>query len=261
MRQGCNKERRANITRADRPKWPKWPSSKSGTPKTAPKLPKANPGPSPKSNPSPSKSTPTSNPPSPPKSNPSPPKTAPKDSAGGQTSVGTTPKTPAAVGAKRISLWEPEVAAPFQIILTGAVDTASKLAPDFVNIFDIDMFNTPKSTIVELQKQDKKVICYFSAGSSEDWRDDYTRIKKEDMGKAVSKNDAGTSFWEGEKWLNIKNANPTDTKNLPNVWQLMRDRIRFAAEQGCDAIDPDNVGKFCRSSEMETEILTDDRWI
>jgi hypothetical protein len=135
------------------------------------------------------------------------------------------------------------VAAPFQIILTGAVDTATKVTPDFVNIFDIDMFNTPKSTITELKNRDKKIICYFSAGSSEDWRDDFKRSRPEDMGKRVSKNDAGTSFWEGEKWLNIKNANPSDTKNLPPVWQLMRDRIRFAAEQGCDAIDPDNVGK------------------
>jgi len=142
-------------------------------------------------------------------------------------------------------LWTPEIAAPFQIILTGVVDTAAaRLTPEHVAIFDIDMFLTPKSSIDDLRTQNKKVICYFSAGSSEDWRDDYGRLTAKDMGNKVEKDDAGKSFWDGEKWLNIKNPNPSDTQNLPNVWQLMRDRIRFAAQQGCDAIDPDNVGKY-----------------
>jgi hypothetical protein len=140
-------------------------------------------------------------------------------------------------------LWKPKVGAPFQIILTGIINTAVTLKPEFIDIFDIDMFLTPKSHIDELKKQNKKVICYFSAGSSEDWRDDFKQFRSRDMGKPVEKDDKGKTFWDGEKWLDIKN-HKLSKRNLPNVWQIMRDRIRFAAEQGCDAIDPDNVGKY-----------------
>jgi hypothetical protein len=143
-------------------------------------------------------------------------------------------------------LWQPEVAAPFQIILTGTPDTTAELAPEHVNIFDVDVFLTPKATLDDLRRQGKKLICYFSAGSSEDWRDDYNRFTRQDMGKKVEKDDGGKAFWDGEKWLNIKNPKPSD-KKLPNVWQIMRERIRFAAEQGCDAIDPDNVGKSTKA--------------
>jgi hypothetical protein len=139
-------------------------------------------------------------------------------------------------------LWQPQVAEPFQIILSGHPDVTVKLAPDFVNIFDLDLFNTPVSTIRRLRDQGKKVICYFSAGSSEDWRPDFKQLSKSDMGNKIAKSDDGKDFWEGERWLNIKNPNP-DSDSLPPVWQVMRDRIKLAAEKGCNAVDPDNTGK------------------
>jgi Glycoside-hydrolase family GH114 len=142
---------------------------------------------------------------------------------------------------RKHGVWQPKVAEPFQIILTGHPDTGVKLAPDYVNIFDLDLFNTPASTIKTLRDQGKKVICYFSAGSSEDWRPDYKQFSRAEMGNKVSKDDAGSSYWEGEKWLNIKNPNPA-SPNLPNVWKIMRERIKLASQKGCNAIDPDNTG-------------------
>jgi hypothetical protein len=144
---------------------------------------------------------------------------------------------------QRTSLWQPQVAEPFQIILSGHPDINAKLTPEHVNIFDIDLFNTPVAVIESLRSQGKKVICYFSAGSAEEWRPDYNQFDKQDLGDKVSKDDQGSSFWEGEKWVNIKNPNPSSSK-LPTVWKIMRDRIKMAAEKGCNAIDPDNVGKF-----------------
>jgi Glycoside-hydrolase family GH114 len=140
-------------------------------------------------------------------------------------------------------LWQPQVAEPFQIILTGHPDTRVKISPDHVNIFDLDLFNTPASTIKSLRQQNKKVICYFSAGSSEDWRPDYKQFSKSEMGNKISKDDKGSSYWEGERWLNIRNPNP-NSGNLPTIWRIMRDRIKLAAEKGCNAVDPDNMGKF-----------------
>ncbi|KAF2673611.1 family 114 glycoside hydrolase, partial [Microthyrium microscopicum] len=86
-------------------------------------------------------------------------------------------------------------------------------------------------------------ICYFSAGSSESWRDDFKRFSKSDMGGPIAKDDKGSSYWQGEKWLNIKNPNP-NSATLPVVWQIMRDRIKIAADKGCNAIDPDNTDGY-----------------
>ena len=41
-----------------------------------------------------------------------------------------------------------------------------------VDLYDVDLFNTEQATIDDLHAQGKKVICYFSAGSYENWRED-----------------------------------------------------------------------------------------
>jgi hypothetical protein len=143
----------------------------------------------------------------------------------------------------RSGMWQPRVASLFQIVLSGTVDTSAGISPNDVDIFDIDLFNTPASTIRALKKQNKKVICYFSAGTSEDWREDFKQFKQSETGQKIAKDDSGKTFWEGEHWINIKNPNP-NSKEIPNVWRIMRNRIQMAAEKGCDAIDPDNVGKY-----------------
>jgi hypothetical protein len=67
------------------------------------------------------------------------------------------------------TIWQPEVGTKYQMILTGVVDpTVKTLQPD-APIYDIDLFYHPKSTIDWLHDQGKKVICYFDAGSAEDW--------------------------------------------------------------------------------------------
>jgi hypothetical protein len=66
-------------------------------------------------------------------------------------------------------IWQPAVGTKYQMILTGVVDpTVNTLQPD-APIYDIDLFYHPKSTIDWLHDQGKKVICYFDAGSAEDW--------------------------------------------------------------------------------------------
>jgi hypothetical protein len=145
----------------------------------------------------------------------------------------------------RSGMWQPKVASLFQIVLSGTVDTSAGISPNHVDIFDIDLFNTPASTIRALKKQNKKVICYFSAGTSEDWREDFKQFKQSETGQKIAKDDSGKTYWEGEHWINIKNPNP-NSNDIPNVWRIMRNRIKMAAEKGCDAIDPDNVGQYFR---------------
>jgi hypothetical protein len=129
--------------------------------------------------------------------------------------------------------WTPKVNDTWQIILSHPPllsPSATSIKPD-VSIFDIDLFDTPSATIQQLHSLGKKVICYFSAGSYEDWRSDAKDFKSEDTGKPLD-------GWPGEKWLKL---------GSDNVRAIMKNRMEMAKEKGCDGIDPDNVDGYVRA--------------
>jgi hypothetical protein len=133
-------------------------------------------------------------------------------------------------GAQKSGVWQPAVGAKFQIVIDNTypkIDENKTLEPKDAQIFDVDLFHTPKEVITQLHSQRKKVICYFSAGGSESWRPDDKDFKAKDRGDTMRE-------WKGEKWLDIRS---------PDVWTVMEKRIKMAAEKGCDGIDPDNLGK------------------
>jgi hypothetical protein len=126
-------------------------------------------------------------------------------------------------------VWQPAVGARFQIVIDNTylkIDGNKPLQPQNAEIFDVDLFHTPKEVIAKLHEQGKKVICYFSAGGSESWRPDDKEFKAKDRGDTMRE-------WKGEKWLDIRS---------PDVWTVMEKRIKLAADKGCDGIDPDNLG-------------------
>jgi hypothetical protein len=132
----------------------------------------------------------------------------------------------------RGSLWQPKVGAQWQIVLLKPVKlnkdgSAKDLKPN-VGIYDLDLYDNDAETFAALHKAGKKVICYFSAGSWEDWRDDKNQFKKADLGKTMD-------GWPDEKWINLKST---------NVRNIMKKRIKLAAKKGCDAIDPDNIDGY-----------------
>ncbi len=135
---------------------------------------------------------------------------------------------------------EPEMAAalpdevprkPFQPVpgtswqwqLSGTLNTSYDVA-----VYDIDLFDIPKTTIQQLQTEGRSVICYFSAGSFEDWRIDASDFTQEVLGKPLGN-------WPGERWLDIRS---------PIVRQLMSIRLNLAKLKGCDAVEPDNVDAY-----------------
>jgi endo-alpha-1,4-polygalactosaminidase (GH114 family) len=135
------------------------------------------------------------------------------------------------------SLWQPAVNSTWQIILSQTLsisDTNPSVTPN-VDVYDIDMFSHQNTTVVKsLQKLNKKVICYFSAGSYEPGRPDSSQFSKSDMGKELD-------GWPGEYWLNT---------NSPAIRTIMQKRIQIAAQMGCNAIDPDNVDGFVSLSPL-----------
>jgi len=135
----------------------------------------------------------------------------------------------APVPAKR-DLWQPSVASKWQIMIKNniSISLQDTLTPADVNIWDIDLFNTPADVISGLHGLGKKVICYFSAGSGEDWRPDYSQIPAADLGQDLG-------CWPGEKWLNVRSE---------AVWNVMAKRIALASQKGCDGVDPDNMDGY-----------------
>ncbi|OGM43645.1 endo alpha-1 [Aspergillus bombycis] len=141
---------------------------------------------------------------------------------GGDDDEGEVPPTTG--GGVTTAKWQPAVGTKWQIELLYALNDTSVDA----DIYDIDLFNNDKSTINELQQQGRKVICYFSAGSYENWRPDKDKFKDSDMGKTLD-------GWPDEKWLDL---------NSKNVRSIMTSRLDMAVEKGCDGVDPDNVDGY-----------------
>ena len=60
-----------------------------------------------------------------------------------------------------------------------------------VSTIFVDLFDASANRINNLKKQKKTVICYFSAGSAENWRTDYKKYPTVAKGKDMS-------GWSGE---------------------------------------------------------------
>ena len=108
-----------------------------------------------------------------------------------------------------------------------------------VDLYDIDLFDTPPETIRALQQRGVVVICYFSAGTFEPYRPDVDRIAEQYRG-------ASLEDWPDERWL--------DTR-VEDVRAVMDARLRLAAEKGCDGVEPDNLDPYLVDSEFD---LTED---
>ncbi|WP_231495467.1 endo alpha-1,4 polygalactosaminidase [Hylemonella gracilis] len=122
------------------------------------------------------------------------------------------------------SWWKPSVTDTWQWQLKDTINTGYDVA-----VYDIDLFDTSTAQIAALQAAGKKVVCYFSAGSSEDWRDDFQDFEAADMGNPLD------SVWVGEKWLDTRSS---------NVRNIMRKRLDLAQTKGCDGVEPDNVDGY-----------------
>ncbi|MCK4493572.1 MAG: endo alpha-1,4 polygalactosaminidase [Methylococcales bacterium] len=120
--------------------------------------------------------------------------------------------------------WKPTSGLHWQFQYAGTMDYSIP-----VDIFNLDLFDTPAADIAALKAQGKKVVCYFSAGSIEDWRTDVNQFQDSVIGNDYE-------GWVGEKWLDIRNHDVL----LP----IMQARIELAAQKGCDAVDPDNINGY-----------------
>lgn len=127
--------------------------------------------------------------------------------------------------------WQPVVGTKWQIELLYALNNTSIDAA----IYDIDLFDNPKTTIGNLHSMGRKVICYFSAGTYENWRPDASNFKESELGNPLDN-------WPGERWLNT---------NSNNVRKIMQTRLDLAVIKGCDGVDPDNIDAYDNSNGLQ----------
>lgn len=130
----------------------------------------------------------------------------------GGSSSDNTDDTPSVPGD---TWYKPEVSSTWQLQLQGAVNTAYN-----VDIYDIDLFDTPDPTIADLHAAGRKVICYFSGGSYEQWRSDASQFNAADLGNELD-------GWPGERWLDIRSSNVRD---------IMLQRLDLAVSKACDGV-------------------------
>ena len=110
-----------------------------------------------------------------------------------------------------------------------------------VDVYDIDLFDTPIETLATLRADGRVVICYFSAGSYEGWRPDAAEFGVGDLGATLD-------GWEDERWLDVR---------ADSVRTVMAQRLDLAVERGCDGVEPDNVTAF--DNDTGFDITADDQ--
>ena len=98
-----------------------------------------------------------------------------------------------------------------------------------VDMYNLDLFETDAETISSLKERGVFVMCYFSAGSHEDWQIDAQDFPSETFGNPMQ-------GWEGETWLDIR--------QIEILKPVMEARLDLAAEKNCDGVDPDNVNGY-----------------
>ena len=129
-------------------------------------------------------------------------------------------------------LWAPQPGSSFQLQFTGEpINTAID-----ADIYDLDLFETNPALVESLHNQGRKVICYISVGSWEDWRPDAGDFPESVIGSDYE-------GWEGEKWLDIR--------QIETLAPLMEARLDLCAAKGFDGVEPDNMNLHTNETGFE----------
>ena len=122
-------------------------------------------------------------------------------------------------------LWRPAPGTTWQWQLA---ELPADLTAD-AEVFDLDLFETSVEEVARLHAAGRRVICYISAGSWEEWRPDADDFPESVIG-------ADYEGWPGEKWLDIR--------KLDALAPVLRARLDLCRKKGFDAVEPDNIDGY-----------------
>lgn len=117
------------------------------------------------------------------------------------------------------AIWRPAADATFQLQLTGKLDTSVNAE---VYIIDLD---SPAADFTALRKAGRRIVCHFSAGTVETFREDAADIPETAWGPTLE-------AYPDERWLDVTFA---------GVREVMGARLERAVEHGCSAVLPENL--------------------
>jgi hypothetical protein len=136
----------------------------------------------------------------------------------------------------------PVPGATFQIQLNGNVDTTVD-----ASTFTIDLATAP-SVFADLHAAGRLVMCFFSGGTYEPFRDDASRFPQAALGSALTD-------YPNERWIDVRDS---------GVRAVMSDRVTLAAQSGCDGIHAGNLDGYLQSTGFpltENDQQSYDRWL
>lgn len=125
------------------------------------------------------------------------------------------------------SYWKPSAGTSWQWQLTGSIDQTVE-----ASVFDIDGFDTEESVVKALHARGRKVICYLSVGSYEDWRADAKSFPSAVLGNEYP-------GWPGERFVDIRAQALRD---------IIASRFDLCRQKGFDGIEPDNMDVYDANS-------------
>lgn len=102
-----------------------------------------------------------------------------------------------------------------------------------VRVYDVDLFETEEREIRALHDDGRLVMCYFSAGTFEPFRDDADLFPDDSKGKPLE------PPFDDELWLDIRND---------AIRSIVEQRLDVAVSKQCDGVDPDNVDGFANDT-------------
>ncbi|KAJ3050720.1 hypothetical protein HK097_008269 [Rhizophlyctis rosea] len=130
----------------------------------------------------------------------------------------------------------------------------SAVTSNKLSVMNVDLFDITASQVSKMHSMGVKVVCYFSAGSYEDWRPDVKDFPSDIRA-------ASYDGWEGEWWLDLKgweSANGGDSV----LKSIMGKRIKMAKDKKCDAVDPDNVDSYTNNvGNTAAQQLNYNKWL
>jgi hypothetical protein len=149
-------------------------------------------------------------------------------SAGPATALAALVLVCCGVPAADAARWQPRPGVSWQIQLQGRVDTSVP-----ASVYEIDGADSPASLVKALRSRGRKVICYFSAGSYENFREDRDLIPPEVRGKQLD-------GWPEEQWL--------DVRQIEKLRPVVEARLDVCRRKGFHAVEFDNVDGYANDS-------------
>ena len=159
----------------------------------------------------------------------------------------TAPATPATAATAKpapVAVWRPRVGDTLQVQYSGTIS----LSVD-ATIYDLDVDDTPASTVAALHARGRHVFCYIDAGAWENYRADASRFPAAVLGKAMD-------GWPDERWLDIR--------KMSLLAPLLRHRLDTCAAKGFDGVDPDNINGYTNATGFPLKAadqLSFNRWL